>query len=61
MKVFYQEVCLSFTLHQMVKFDQVGFTRTKGKVIDFVSNNSYIEIGGHSMDNRLVTHSLMQK
>ena len=29
-------------------WDQVGFTRTKGKVIDFVSNNSYIEIGGHS-------------
>ncbi len=29
-------------------WDQVGFTRTKGKVIDFVPNNSYIEIGGHS-------------
>ena len=29
-------------------WSQVGFTRTKGKIVEFVNNNSYIEIGGHS-------------
>ena len=37
-----------YTSPDVNTWDQVGFTRTKGKVIDFVSNNSYIEIGGHS-------------
>ena len=37
-----------FTSENGKDWDQVGFTRTKGKVIDFTSNNSYIEIGGHS-------------
>ena len=32
----------------MANWDQVGFSRTTGEIINFVPNNSYIEIGGHS-------------
>tara|TARA_B100000900_G_scaffold414864_1_gene442831 strand:- start:8677 stop:10761 length:2085 start_codon:yes stop_codon:yes gene_type:complete len=29
-------------------WEQIGFSRTKGNIISFTPNNSYIEIGGHS-------------
>ena len=37
-----------FTSPDGDNWDQVGFTRTKGEIITFVPNNSYIELGGHS-------------
>ena len=30
------------------EWNQVGFSRTTGKVVNFNKNSSYIEIGGHS-------------
>ena len=29
-------------------WNQIGFTRTNGEIVEFVKNSSYIEIGGHS-------------
>ena len=37
-----------YTSTNGLDWDQIGFSRTKGRVIDFTENTSFIEVGGHS-------------